>query len=157
VDQRTRLVSLEELSRLLANNGLDIGTAVEVLGVVRGVNGNLDAVVLANSLRLLEEALSGGRRTTDSNGHGADSADVSVAGGGDASRLVESVESLLGGLLVDAGDNSRPALPGHEVLAQSSSGFIDANTSAEGDADGLDTKSDELIKSSGGSDSGSGE
>ncbi|KAG9966747.1 hypothetical protein KCU61_g669, partial [Aureobasidium melanogenum] len=50
-----------------------------------------------------------------------------------------------------------PALSGHEVLAQSSSGFIDANTSAEGDADGLNTKSDELIKSSGGSDSGSGE
>ena len=95
MNQGTRLVSLEELSRLIANNGLDVGPAVEVLGVVRSVDGNLDTVVLANSLGLLKEALGSGRRTADSDGHGADSADVSVAGSGNASRLVESVRRAI--------------------------------------------------------------
>ena len=157
VDQRARLVSLEELGRLLSDDGLDVGTAVEVLGVVRSVDGNLDAVVVANSLGLLEEALSGGRGTADGDGHGADSTDVGMAGGGDTSSLVECAQGVLGRLLVDTGDDGRPALLGHEILAQRSSGAVDADTSAEGDADGLNTESDKLIESSGRSDGSSGE
>jgi hypothetical protein len=157
VDQRAGLVSLEELGRVLSDDGLDVSTAVEVLGVVRSEDGNLDAVVLANSLRLFEEALGGGRRTADGDGHGANSADVSVAGGGNASSLVESTQGILGGLLVDASDDGRPALLGHEVLTQCGSGVVDADTSAEGDTDSLNTKSDELIKRSGGSDGSSSE
>jgi hypothetical protein len=157
VDQRTGLVSLEELGRVLSDDGLDVSTAVEVLGVVRSEDGNLDAVVLANSLRLFEEALGSGRRAADGDGHGANSADVSVAGGGNASSLVESTQSLLGGLLVDTSDNGRPALLGHEVLTQCGSGVVDADTGAEGDANSLNTKSDELIERSGGSDGSSSE
>jgi len=142
VDHRGRAAGLKLLSKV-TNDLVDLILAVKVLSVVRSIDGDRDALLRVESTRL-EEALGGGGRTRDGDCHHGHGADISLGGNGDASLLVEGIESLLSGGL---GGTSADGAPADLVLAVKDHGLlasVDHGAAAERQTDKVDSKRNEV-------------
>jgi hypothetical protein len=142
VDHGSRAAGLKLLSKV-ADDLVDIVLAVKVLSVVRCVDRDRDTLVRVESTRL-EEALGGGGRTRDGDGHHGYSADIGLGRDWDASLLVEGVESLLSGSLGGASADGAPAdlvlaIKDHGLLAR-----VDHGTAAERQTNKVDSKRNQV-------------
>ena len=142
VDHGRRVAGLELLSKV-ADDLVDVGIAVKVLGVVRSVDRDGNALSRGKKTRL-EETLGGGGRARDGDCHHGNGAHVGLGGERDAGLLVESVEGLLGSRLGGAGADGAPAgllltSEDHGLLSR-----VDHGTAAERQADEVDRKRDEV-------------
>jgi len=129
---------------------------VKVSSVVWSVDWDGNTAVLADGLRVLEEALGSGWRTSDGDSHGADGADPGLVVCRNTRLLVEGIKRILNILLGDTSNDSGPWLLLIANLLEVALDLINAATSAEGNANSLDGKWDKVGDGLGGNDGGSG-
>lgn len=157
MNQTARAEEAQVCLRRLVKNLRLVLCSVDVGSVVRSVDRDWHAVVLAESLRLLEELLGDRGRTADGQGHDGNGADVGLVGSRDAILGVELIESSLGGGLVDVGNDGRPALSGADTLLESALGLADNVTASEREPDSLDSERQQVAQGASTADGGSTE